>query len=272
MTLPQAREENLSDFLSEAPVQSIPNVIEDDEGRLAGESTQADLLRWHYRLGHLSFAKIKLLALLRILPRKLAAVKPPKCAGCIYGSMTRRPWRTKSAQNKGKLRIVQSPGECVSVDQLKLQLLGFVAQLKGKLTRKRYKAATVFVDHKSRLSYVHLQESLTSKETVEAKHAFEAFARSFGIRILHYHADNGRFADNLFLKDVETSGQTISFCGVNAHFQNGIAEKMIRDLQESTRKQLLHAKSRWPKAIELNLWPYALRLANHLQFADRTFF
>jgi hypothetical protein len=107
---------------------------------------------------------------------------------------------------------------------------------------------------------------------VEAKHAFEAFARSFGIRILHYHADNGRFADNLFLKDVETSGQTISFCGVNAHFQNGIAEKMIRDLQESTRKQLLHAKSRWPKAIELNLWPYALRLANHLQFADRTFF
>jgi hypothetical protein len=52
---------------------------------------------------------------------------------------------------------------------------------------------------------------------------------------------------------------------VNAHFQNGIAKKMIRDLQESTRKQLLHAKSRWPKAIELNLWPYALRLANHLR-------
>jgi hypothetical protein len=116
------------------------------------------------------------------------------------------------------LRTVQAPGECISVDQLESPLPGFVAQLKGKLTRKRYKAATIFVDHKSRLSYVHLQESLTSKETVEAKHAFEAYARTFGIHIRHYHADNGRFADNAFLKDVAISGQTISFCGVNAHF------------------------------------------------------
>jgi hypothetical protein len=265
-TIQQTREENLSDFLTEVPPQSTPNVIEDDEGRLAGESNQADILRWHYRLGHLSFAKIKLLALLRILPRKLAAVKPPKCAGCLYGSMMKRPWQTKSAQNKGRLRTVQVPGECISVDQLESPLPGFVAQLKGKLTRKRYNAATVLVDHKSQLSYVHLQEGLTSKETVKAKHAFEAYAWVFGINtIRHYHADNGRFADNAFLKDVTASGQTISFCGVNAHFQNGIAEKMIRDLQESTRKQLLHAKSRWPKAIEINLWPYALRLANHLR-------
>jgi hypothetical protein len=169
--LQQTREENLSDFLTEVPPQPTLNVIEDDEGRLAGESNQADLLRWHYRLGHLSFAKIKLLALLKILPRKLAVVKPPRCAGCLYGSMTRRPWRTKSAQNKGRLRTVQVPGECISVDQLESPLPGFVAQLQGKLTLKRYKAATVFVDHKSRLSYVHLQEGLTSKETVKAKQA-----------------------------------------------------------------------------------------------------
>jgi hypothetical protein len=163
------------------------------------------------------------------------------------------------------LRTVHSPGECVSVDQLESPLPGFIAQLKGRLTRKQYRAATIFVDHYSRLSYIHLQEGLTSKETVDAKHAFEAYARSFGLRIRHYHADNGRFADNAFLKDVTLQGQTISYCGVNAHFQNGIAEKMIRDLQESARKQLLHAKSRWPKAVELNLWPYALRLANHLR-------
>jgi hypothetical protein len=100
---------------------------------------------------------------------------------------------------------------------------------------------------------------------VEAKEAFEAYSQSFGVKIRHYHADNGRFADNLFLQSVREAGQTISFCGVNAHFQNGIAEKRIRDLQESARKQLLHAKSRWPKAIELNLWPCALRVANHLR-------
>jgi hypothetical protein len=66
---------------------------------------------------------------------------------------------------------------------------------------------------------------------MEAKEAFEAFARNMGVRIQHYHDDNGRFADNGFVNAVNKQQQTISFCGVNAHFQNGIAEKRIRDLQ-----------------------------------------
>jgi hypothetical protein len=64
---------------------------------------------------------------------------------------------------------------------------------------------------------------------------------------------------------VAKSGQTISFCRVSAHFQNGKAEKWIRDLSEQARKQLLHAKARWPSAIEINLWPYALRNANDIR-------
>jgi hypothetical protein len=31
--------------------------------------------------------------------------------------------------------------------------------------------------------------------------------------------------DNLFTKSIEDKRQTISFCGVGAHHQNGIAEK-----------------------------------------------
>jgi hypothetical protein len=179
--------------------------------------------------------------------------------------MTKRPWRTKGAQNKSKLRSVTNPGDCVSVDQLESNTQGFIAQLKGTLTKKRYGAATVFVDHTSRLSYIHLQGRISSDETVQAKRAFEAYARSHGVTVKHYHADNGRFADNAFLKSIAESGQTISFCGVNAHFQNGIAEKRIRDLSEQARKQLLHAKARWPSAIEINLWPYALRNANDIR-------
>jgi hypothetical protein len=34
----------------------------------------------------------------------------------------------------------------------------------------------------------------------------------------------------------------LTFCGINDHFQNGIAEKAIRDLCESAGKQLLHAR------------------------------
>jgi hypothetical protein len=65
--------------------------------------------------------------------------------------------------------------------------------------------------------------------------------------VKHYHADNGRFAENLFMSAVAESGQTISFCGVSAHFQNGIAEKRIRDLSEQARKQLLSKDSVEPK-------------------------
>jgi hypothetical protein len=47
--------------------------------RLAASSPQAEFLRWHYMLRHVSFAKLKLMAALGILSRKLATVKPPKC-------------------------------------------------------------------------------------------------------------------------------------------------------------------------------------------------
>jgi hypothetical protein len=94
-------------------------------------------------------------------------------------------------------------------------------------------------------------QSLTSDETYAAKRAFERFAKQHGIDIQHYHADNGRFADNMFINACQQQRQQLTFCGVNAHFQNGIAERAIRDLTESARKQLLHAKQRWPAAVHL---------------------
>ena len=109
---------------------------------------------------------------------------------------------------------------------------------------------------------MYLQKRIPSEETVKAKIAFEAYSKLLGVRVLHYHADNGRFADNAFLKSVAASGQTISFCGVNAHFQNGRAEKRIRDLQDLARTQLIHAKHCWPTAVEAYLWPYAVCYAN----------
>lgn len=134
------------------------NKIEDEAEALAAKTPQAELLRWHYRLGHLSFKRVQLLAAVGAIPKKLATITPPKCAGCLYGAMTRRPWRIKTTKNDLK-RTVTKPGDCVSVDQLESSSPGFIAQLKGKLTNNRYRGATVYVDQASGLSYVHLQRS-----------------------------------------------------------------------------------------------------------------
>ena len=132
------------------------------------------------------------------------------------------------------------------------------------MTTKRYRAATIFVDHHSALSYLHLQKSTNAEETLEAKVAFERYAAKSGVTVKHYHADNGRFGETAFKAEVLKQGQTISFCGVNAHFQNAVAERRIRILQDQARAMILHARGRWPSAIDAHLWPYAIRMANEV--------
>ncbi len=238
-----------------------PPPEEGEDVQLAAADDQAELMRWHYRLGHLTFAKLKQLALNGEIPKKLATVTPPKCAGCLFGAMTKIPWRGKETKASREVFIATKPGECISIDQMASTEVGFFAQMKGKLTKKCYRCATIFVDHFSRLRFVHLQIDDSSAETLTAKRAFETFAAEHGVRIQHYHCNNGRFYDNAFKQACHDARQQLTFCGINAHFQNGIAERSIRDLSESTRKQLLHSRARWPQAVHFALWPYALRNA-----------
>ena len=90
---------------------------------------------------------MKSLAALGVIPTALTHVKTPKCAGCMIGDMTRRPWRTRSYVNKIGVCVITKPGQCMSVDQMESPQVGFIAQMKGKLTTMRYVEATVFVDH-----------------------------------------------------------------------------------------------------------------------------
>eukprot|EP00957_Ditylum_brightwellii_P146384 11145518-Ditylum_brightwellii.AAC.1 len=130
---------------------------------------------------------------------------------------------------------------------------GFVAQLKGRLTIKQYKSATIFVDQYSTLTYVHLQYGLSSQQTLEAKRAFEIWLASTGVKIGHYHADNDWFSDKSFMHDCKRNGHMLTFCATNSHWQNGISEKRIRDLTDNARRQSLHAQSRWPDEIITNI-------------------
>ena len=110
----------------------------------AASNDQAELLQCHHRLSHLQFLQLKTLARNGEIPKRFEQVKEPKCAGCLFGKMTKVPWRTRSKTNS-KVHKATHPGECVSIDQMESTQAGFIAQLKGRLTTKRYKAATIFV-------------------------------------------------------------------------------------------------------------------------------
>ena len=135
------------------------------------------------------------------------------------------------------------------------------------LTTHHYRVATIFVDSYSDFTFIWNQTSTNAKQTLEAKNAFERFASANNVHIQHYHADNGRFAEPTSVNDINSKGQTISFSGVGAHHQNGVAERRIRDLQDGARAMLIHAYRRWPNAISVNLWPYALRNATDIRNA-----
>ena len=111
-------------------------------------------------------------------------------------------------------------------------------------------------------------KDLTLSETILAN-----FLASLGIESKAYHADNGCFADKGFRDDCTSSNQTITFCGVGSHHQNGIAERKIKDITLGSRTLLHHAKNMFPEYISTILWPFAVkcykdRLNNLVHRAD----
>jgi hypothetical protein len=55
-----------------------------------------------------------------------------------------------------------------------------------------YCGGCLFVDHATNLIHVEHQVSLTSHETLIAKHKFEAMARDSGVIIQSYSSGNGK--------------------------------------------------------------------------------
>ena len=178
-----------------------------------------------------------------VIPRKFAKGAIPACSVCLYAKATRKQWRSKNVKNNME-EMPREPGDLVSIDQLKSPTPGFIAQMCGILTVKRYMVATAFVDQASRFSYVHYQKSDTAGETIEANRAFEKIANNNGVQVKNYHADNGIFKANKWMEHCHENGQGMTFAAVNAHHTNGIAERRIRELQDLTRTNMIHANRR----------------------------
>ena len=84
----------------------------------------------------------------------------------------------------------------------------------------------------------------TSKSTLEAKEAFESASAERGVIIKGYHADSRRYVEHVFKDDCHCNEkmQRLTFCGVGAHHQNGIAEAKTKQLTLAFRTMLLHAQ------------------------------
>jgi hypothetical protein len=150
---------------------------------------------------------------------------------------------------------------------------GLIPQMSRRLTNLCIMAATVFVDHFSDHVYVYLMRELTLSKTLLAKHAYKRFLVSLGVESKAYDADNCRFADKGFRDDCTSSNQMITFCGVESHHQNGIADRKIKDITLGGQTLLLHGKRMFPKYISTILWPFAVkcykdRLNNLVHRAD----
>ncbi len=92
LPLPPPQEEPLK-VTQQGPLTFNPSSLTEEAKDVQHGATdnQAKLMQWHYRLGHMSFPKLKQLALNDEIPKKLAKVLSPKCAGCLFGMITKLP-------------------------------------------------------------------------------------------------------------------------------------------------------------------------------------
>ena len=92
----------------------------------------------------------------------------------------------------------------------------------------------------------------------------EKYACNRGVTIKVYHADNNIFKSKKWVEAFHKSGQGLTFVGSETHDQIGMEEGRIRDLKELNCTVMIHANRRFPKSVMVNLWPYALHMANNV--------
>jgi len=124
-----------------------------------------------------------------------------------------------------------------------------------------FTCGTLFVDHASGRIFNYCQFSTDSNATIASKHDLESIAREDGITIKRYHSDNGVFASKAFTESCKLSHQKITFSGVGAHHQNGVAERNIKTIAQWARANLLHASTCWPSHGSIKYWPQAVDYA-----------
>jgi hypothetical protein len=104
-------------------------------------------------------------------------------------------------------------------------------------------------------------EGLHNNKNITGKVSIQKLCTKADCSVEHYQADNGCFSDNQFLAACNNLNQTIEFCGVGAHHQNGIAKNRNKQLTQTARVLLLHGMRMWPQMVDQMSWPFAIKAA-----------
>ena len=232
-------------------------------------TAQKELIKWHYRLCHHGLAAIQRLmqsGALGSSPLIKAASKCelPKCASCQFGKAKRRPTDAtqKTLVREREYNMKKEtlfPGQRVSMDHFVVKQKGRLYTSKGQSHQdSMYSGGCIFVDHATGDIHIEHLVNFTATETIAAKQRYEKRMFDLGITVQAYQSDNGIFASNAFVNEIESGLQNIKFSGVGAHHQNGIAERAIGTILSKARTILIHAAIRWPDAADTSLWPMAV--------------
>ena len=231
---------------------------------------QKELLRWHYKLGHVGFDILKWM-----IRQSLAPVKNPNCGrdklenplceACQFAGQCKRPTGatvTKQVAEK-EMEIKKGdllPGTRVSMDHYQSALPGRLYTSRGGTrATDMYHGGTVYVDHASGYVQVKHQVSLGANDSVKAKLQFERDSMLNGVYVQNCHTDNGTFTSKEFLEHLYSGKQGIRFSGVGAAHSNGVAERAIGVITTKARKLMIHAALRSPEGhITGDLWPMAM--------------
>ena len=249
---------------------------------------EKELLRWHQRLGHIAFSKVRHLfragilsnteATRRLHRQAVTITTTPKCAACCFGKQCQRTSvrSTRSQSVRDRPPVIRaemlSPGQLVCVDH-------FVSSVKGRRLTPRSPSdesqllcgGCIFVDAASGHIHSELQITLSSHDTIIAKGEYELLCRDHGVIPQSYLSDNGTsFTSAAFTQHLLQHHQVQRLAGVGAHQQNAVAERAIRTLISISRTMLIHGAMHWPDALgdARNLWPfcttYAAYIWNHV--------
>jgi hypothetical protein len=132
----------------------------------------------------------------------------------------------------------------VSVDQYASSVPGRLPHTMGKEPSKlKYHGSTGFVDHASSLIFLVNQSSLRVEKPYNPKLHLKDSHKYTGISFGPFMP----FDSNEFEADLVPKGQDITFSGVGADHQNGIAERAIQTVTQWARLMLFHQALHWPE-------------------------